>query len=310
MQLIRLVEKLSRASLGYLIGSALFLGWQLLALNVYAQSKPKNTFLQLASGGGTFSFYDSGQSPRLYSGLVLSGTAAGRVVRPNRISDFQFTALMGSGDNGLNSQWGAAQADMLGFQFVHSEQWRIYKAKSTNLSWWMGPAAQFYNRISTLPALGNNAMGYDLYGGLGLGNRFEYAFKLPSTKTYSWWIFSWKRSQYRPMRLGWETTLPLFAWVLRPTYTGIGNSIHLPATELTRDFLQQLRFSWPGQAGALRSHLYLVYGLHNGNSLQLSWQWNGFYYGDNGDFSAARSANSFFQLGLHIKLDNNKSLWP
>lgn len=310
MQLIRYLNNTNQLKSNALKYLVLLVVGLVFSAETNAQQKPKNSFLHLASGVGAYSFYDSGQSPRTYAGLVLNGSAAAMIVRPNRLSDYQFSFLVGSGDNGLTGKWGATQADVLGIQFIHAEMWRIRKKKNPPLQWWMGTAAHFYNRIGTIAALGNNAVSYDIYAGLGFNNRLEYSFKLPSTKKYRWWLFSWERKQYRPMRIGWESTLPVFSAVIRPSYTGIGNSIHLPASELTKDMLQNARFNWLNQAGVLRSNFYLVYGFHNGNSLQLNWHWNGFYYSDNGHFLPARSANSYLSLGLNIKLDKNKTFWP
>lgn len=269
-----------------------------------ADHKLNNQYFSVGSGLGSMAYRDRVSSPRVFSG-VSSGLHQGfEIVSQRRLLVLDGLAFFGAATDGAGWNGTSSTAITLNNNLAYLFYLPFEKSR---LQWQVGPAAIMYGQIRINPDFGNATVGYDVMGALGARSRLELPFMVKSTQARQWWIFKWKETKSRPMRLGWEVDLPLLGFNARPPFVGVLDGVgNDPIATGFADFLNNTRGGVLGSFFYLNSRLYLQYPLRNGNRLQASYHWLG--HSSTHLEQAVRSANSAMMFSYVFRFDANPDL--
>jgi hypothetical protein len=203
-------------------------------------------------------------------------------------------------DNGLDT-WVATNVPVT--KFRGNAGLLFYIPTDKRLQWYVGPGLQSYGMFRINLSHGNSAVGFDLSNNVGFRNRLEYPIPFKVSSDRSWWIFKFRKTEYRNLRLGLEVDLPIFGFQSRPAYTGVFDAVgNDPAVELVEELVNHTRFKTLGQFFYLQSRAYFQYPLRNGNRLQMSYLWHG--YGNTYLDMPVRTASGALMFSFMFRLDS------
>ncbi len=240
---------------------------------------PKRSF-QLYWGGGASweSYRDRAMSPLLYEGLqgaaMIGVEVEGAKVLHRVESQFWF------GETSAARRGGTTEN--LAYALNGSYLRRLNPANGYWI-WRAGPAFSSWGSLRYHTSLVNSNYFYDLFLSLGASGAVERPFRL----------------MRRQWSTGWQLSVPVLSWGLRPTYSGLVAAT--PEEELTAGpYLEEARAGTFGVLSRVQSRLHLRYALPNENAISLLYYWEVFR-SDLGYHKVTHAMNGL-QLNLSIKL--------
>ncbi len=239
----------------------------------------KRTLHMFFGGGAAWETYrDRAMSPLLYKGIqgaaMVGAEVEGDKVLHRVESQFWFgnTSAARLGGTTENLAY-AANGSFL----------RRLNPSDAPWQWRAGPALSSWGSLRYHTGLVNSNYFYDLFISLGASGSLDRGFRLFR----------------RQWHTGWQLSLPVLSWGLRPTYSGLVAAT--PEQELTASpYLEEARTGAFGVLARLQSRLHLCYALPNENALMLLYYWE-MFRSDLGYHSVTHAMNGL-QLNLSIKL--------
>lgn len=255
----------------------------LFALPGFGQEKrtaaPKRSLsLYLGGGAAWESYRDRAMSPLLYEG-VQGAAMLGTEIEGARMLH-RVEGRFWAGETSAQRRGGTTEN--LAFAINGSHLKRL-SATDAPWQWRAGPAVLVWGSLRYHTGLVNSNYFYDLFASVGPSGSVERSIKLLR----------------RRWTAGWQLSVPVFSWGLRPTYSGLVAAT--PEEELTAGpYLEEARFGAFKVLTGVQSRLHLRYPLPNENALILVYHWDVFS-SRLGHHPVTHAMNGL-QLNLSIKL--------
>ena len=232
----------------------------------------------LGAGAGWETYRDQAMSPLLYEGI--QGTAGmGFEIGGARVLH-RLEGLFFFGNTSAQRIGGTTEN--LAFMVNGSHLSRLGTANA-KWQWRAGPAISSWGSLRYHQSLVNSNYFYDLFISLGVAGSVERQFRLLRRN----WLG------------GWQLTVPVLSWGLRPTYSGLVAAT--PDDELTpAPYLDEARLGAFGVLTRVNSRMHLTYALPNDNQLSLVYHWD-MFRSDAWHFPITHAMNAL-QLNLSVKL--------
>lgn len=231
----------------------------LLALPGFGQEKrtaaPKRSLSLYLGGGAAWETYrDRAMSPLLYEGIQGAAMLGFDIQGANMLHRVEGRFWAGT----TSAQRRGGTTENLAFA-VNSSHLKRLSAEDAPWQWRAGPALLVWGSLRYHTGLVNSNYFYDLFGSVGPSGSVERPIKLLR----------------RRWTAGWQMSVPVFSWGLRPTYSGLVAAT--PEEELTAGpYLEEARFGAFKVLTGVQSRLHLRYPLANENALMLVYQWDVF----------------------------------
>ncbi len=240
---------------------------------------PKRAFrLQFGGGAAWESYRDRAMSPLLYEGIQGAAGLGIELQGPKVLHRVETQFWIGE----TSAQRLGGTTENLAFAINGNHLWRLNPADAP-WQWRAGPALSAWGSLRYHTSLVNSNYFYDLFFSAGPAGSAEREFKLLGKR--------WGA--------GWQLTVPVLSWGLRPTYSGLVAAT--PEDELTAGpYFEEARTGFFDVLTRLQSRMYLRCNLPNENALVLLYYWD-MFRSDLGRHSVTHAMNGL-QLNLSIKL--------
>lgn len=254
---------------------SLFVG----ALAAQEPDLPKRTVRMLiGAGAGWETYRDRAMSPLLYEGLQ-GAAGTGVEIEGTRVLH-RIEGLFFFGNTSAQDIGGTTENLAFMANGIHLRRLGTVGAKWL---WRAGPALSSWGSLRFHRSLVNSNYFYDLFISLGAAGSVEREL----------------RFLHRNWRAGWQLSVPMLSWGLRPTYSGL-----VAATpdeeETAAPYLEEARLGTFGVLTRVNSRVYLTYALPNSNQLSLVYHWD-MFHSDVGHHPISHAMNAL-QLNLSVKL--------
>lgn len=250
-------------------------------LNLQAQADslaPSTFHLKFGAGFGYQTLRDDAMSPLLYNGVEIGAYAGTEWRRPKGI--FQLDGLFWLGET--TAEQSGAYTDNYTFAVNGSYLHQLHPERESRWHCYAGGGITSWGSFRDHISLPNSDYFYDLFFSIAPSGLIEYDFRFLK----------------RDWQLGWQLTIPVLTYGLRPNFSGLDEA---PPDD--NSFKKELEAAQIGSFDVLtnvKSRLELVYPLKNGNRFGLLYYWD-FYKSDIEPHSVQQSMQSV-QLNLHFKL--------
>ncbi len=234
--------------------------------------------MHLGAGAGLETYRDKAMSPLLYEG-IQGAAGMGMEIEGARVLH-RVEGLFFFGNT--SAQHIGGTTENLAFMANGSHLRRLSPADAS-WQWRAGPVLSSWGSLRYHTSLVNSNYFYDLFISLGATGSVEREL----------------RFLRRNWRAGWQLSVPVVTWGLRPTYSGLVAAT--PDEELTPGpYLEEARLGVFGVLTRIHSRLHLSYALPNENQLSLVYHWD-MFRSDVGDHPISHAMNAL-QLNLSVKL--------
>ncbi len=234
--------------------------------------------LQIGVGAGWETYRDLAMSPLLYEG-IQGAAGIGIEVEGARVLH-RMEGLFFFGNT--TAQRIGGTTENLAFMFSGSHLRRLSPV-DTKWQWHAGPALSSWGSLRYHRSLVNSNYFYDLFISLGATGSVEREL----------------RFLRRNWRAGWQLSVPVLSWGLRPSYSGLVAAT--PDEEETpAPYLEEARVGAFGVLTRVNSRLHLTYALPHANHLSLVYHWD-MFRSDAGRHPISHAMQAL-QLNLSVKL--------
>lgn len=253
----------------------------LAALPAFSQEPgvPKRAFRLYLGGGAAWETYrDRAMSPLLYEGIQGAAGMGFELEGKKMLHRWDGQFLFGN----TSAQRRGGTTENLAFSGIGAHLWRLNPADAP-WQWRAGPSLSGWGSLRYHTSLVNSNYFYDLFFSIGPAGSVERDFKFLKKR--------WST--------GWQLTLPVLSWGLRPTYSGLVAAT--PEEERTANpYLEEAQLGFFNVLTRVHSRLHLQYRLPNENALMLLYHWD--MYRSNMGYHPVTHAMSGLQLNLSVKL--------
>lgn len=235
--------------------------------------------LKFGSGVGLQTYRDDAMSPLLYDGVEIGAMLGAEWRRPKGF--YRVDGLFWLGET--DSEQSGAYTDNYTFAVNGGYLRLLHPARESRWHCYVGGALTTWGSFREHISLVNSDYFYDFFVSVGPTGAVEYDFRL------------FKRS----WQLGWQFTIPVLTYGLRPNYSGLEEA---PPDEFD-GFKSELKAAQIGSFNILmnvKSRLELIYPLKNGNRFGLLYYWD--FYQSNLEPHSVKQSMQSVQLNLHFKL--------
>lgn len=238
-----------------------------------------NTFhLKFGAGFGYQTLRDDAMSPLLYNGVEIGAYAGAEWRRSKGI--FQLDGLFWFGQT--DSKQSGAYTDNYSFAVNGSYLRQLHPSRESRWQCYAGGALTSWGSFREHSSLVNSDYFYDVFLSLGLSGMIEHDFRFFK---HDW-------------QVGWQLTVPVLTYGLRPNYSGLDEA---PPDD--EGFQSELDAAQIGSFNVLtnvKSRLELIYPLKNGNRIGLLYYWD--FYQSNIEPHSVKQSMQSVQLNLHFSL--------
>lgn len=232
----------------------------------------------LGAGAGWETYRDQAMSPLLYEGVQGTAGMGIEVEGTRALNRVEGLFFFGN----TTAQRVGGTTENLAF-LANGSHLRRLSPVDAKWQWRAGPALSSWGSLRYHRSLVNSNYFYDLFISLGATGSVEREL----------------RFLRRNWRAGWQLSVPVVTWGLRPTYSGL-----VAATpdeeETAAPYLEEARLGLFRVLTRVNSRVHLAYALPNANQLSLVYHWD-IFRSDAGHHPISHAIQAL-QLNLSVKL--------
>jgi len=234
--------------------------------------------LNVGAGAGWETYRDKAMSPLLYEGIQGAASMGIEIEGARVLHRVEGLFFFGN----TSAQRIGGTTENLAFM-ANGSHLRRLSPVDAKWQWRAGPALSSWGSLRYHRSLVNSNYFYDLFISLGATGLVEREL----------------RFLRRNWQAGWQLSVPVVTWGLRPTYSGLVAAT--PDEEETPGpYLEEARLGAFGVLTRVYSRLHLTYSLPHANQLSLVYHWD-MFRSDVGHHPISHAMQSL-QLNLSVKL--------